>query len=576
MAGTGVQCYVRNQGSNCNPALNQKKGYIRVHGHPHLHTVRASYTPQPTPNYHPAPNKHLPPPLSKEHGDERQTNSPHHRLSKNGSVLIILIVARRVRVRILIVILLAVVVLAGLVLIGAGLGVILASHVEGVHDDDLETLDLISIRVKDLHADLVVGNLDNLASGLGADAVVDKLLGTWWGLGQGEVAVEAALLDDAGAARRSLGGAARGLLGLNILPLDLGKLGLEAVEIAEDGQGIARDVDETVVVGLHSVLVDNAAREGANHVRTVHGVDLAPGTGLDLVATVLAKEDRHGGVLETGNELVVARGLEGGVRAAPAVGVKGEEISAGHVILVVVTGALKVVPCVPKHIADISSRVSHWNLTLDVVLDVVLEVTCYSTEVLGGELCRLLTLNHLVGGEEEQGVGIVGESLNNSESAVEIANVVGGPGLYRGDGLTGKRRVDINHHVHTSLFTSQSAKAPIYTVYGITHIVEDTSALIVVDVRVKVVDTDGVDTENLHESGITLALLGVAEGIDAGLGVVASTASRLVGHTNDLELVAGVGIDELLALDLQGLDSGDGRGGQGAEGHESRLELISS
>lgn len=55
------------------------------------------------------------------------------------------------------------------------------------------------------------------------------------------------------------------------------------------------------------------------------------------------------------------------------------------------------VPGVPKHLADIGCRVADRNLALDVVLDVVLEVTGHSTEVLGGELGRLVTLDNLVG-----------------------------------------------------------------------------------------------------------------------------------------------------------------------------------
>ena len=93
-----------------------------------------------------------------------------------------------------------------------------------------------------------------------------------------------------------------------------------------------------------------------------------------------------------------------------------------------------------------------------------------------------------------------------------------------------------------------------------------------VDIGVQVVNADGVDTKNLHESGIALALLGVAQGVLAGIRVVAGAASRLVGHTNDLELVTGIRVDEVLALNLERLKGADGRGGQG---HESRLELTS-
>lgn len=96
-----------------------------------------------------------------------------------------------------------------------------------------------------------------------------------------------------------------------------------------------------------------------------------------------------------------------------------------------------------------------------------------------------------------------------------------------------------------------------------------------VDVGVQVVDTDGVDTKDLHQSSITLALLRVAEGVLARHGVVAGTASWLVSHTDNLELVARVGVDEFLALDFEGLHSGDGRAGHRGQSHESRFQLES-
>lgn len=76
-----------------------------------------------------------------------------------------------------------------------------------------------------------------------------------------------------------------------------------------------------------------------------------------------------------------------------------------------------------------------------------------------------------------------------------------------------------------------------------------------VQVGVQVVDANGVDAEDLHESGIADAGLGVAEGI-MGVGGVASRATGLVVHANDLEAVPGVRVDEVPALDLEGRNSG--------------------
>jgi hypothetical protein len=108
------------------------------------------------------------------------------------------------------------------------------------------------------------------------------------------------------------------------------------------------------------------------------------------------------------------------------------------------------------------------------------------------------------------------------------------------------------------------------TLNEITYSIEDTGALIVIDIRVKVVDADGVDTKNLHESSISHAFILVAQGVLPRGRVVAGTASRLVGHTNNLELVASFGVDEVSSLDLQ---RRNGTHNRGPEGHESGVDL---
>ena len=79
-----------------------------------------------------------------------------------------------------------------------------------------------------------------------------------------------------------------------------------------------------------------------------------------------------------------------------------------------------------------------------------------------------------------------------------------------------------------------------------------------VDVRGQIVHADGVDAENLHESSIAQADVGVTQGILALSGFIPVLTTRLVGHTNNLELLAIV-VDEGVALDLQRLDGGDNR-----------------
>lgn len=82
-----------------------------------------------------------------------------------------------------------------------------------------------------------------------------------------------------------------------------------------------------------------------------------------------------------------------------------------------------------------------------------------------------------------------------------------------------------------------------------------------VQVGVDVVDTNGVDTQNLHQSSITKAVILVAERVDSGRGVVASRATGLVCDSHDLEAVTSGIIDEERALHVNGGDGGGQRGG---------------
>ncbi|POY43556.1 hypothetical protein C3007_09845, partial [Avibacterium gallinarum] len=65
-------------------------------------------------------------------------------------------------------------------------------------------------------------------------------------------------------------------------------------------------------------------------------------------------------------------------------------------------------------------------------------------------------------------------------------------------------------------------------------------------------------------------LLLVAQRILSSGRVVASAAARLVGHSDDLELVASLGVDEVGSLDLEGCDGTDYRG---PKGHECSVDL---
>lgn len=91
------------------------------------------------------------------------------------------------------------------------------------------------------------------------------------------------------------------------------------------------------------------------------------------------------------------------------------------------------------------------------------------------ELARGDIVDNLVTGEEKKSVWVVLESLNDSEGSVEVCGGVSGPRLSSVDGLSDQRRVDIKQHVDAD-------------------IIEDAGAFIVVEVRIDIVHTDGIDT----------------------------------------------------------------------------------
>jgi len=92
----------------------------------------------------------------------------------------------------------------------------------------------------------------------------------------------------------------------------------------------------------------------------------------------------------------------------------------------------------------------------------------------------------------------------------------------------------------------------------------------VVQIWVQVVNSDRIDAENLKNGRISEAGVFVAKGILSQIRVVRRRTTRLVGGANDLEAVARVGIDKVVALDLERLHSSS-KGG--AERDEAGLEL---
>lgn len=136
----------------------------------------------------------------------------------------------------------------------------------------------------------------------------------------------------------------------------------------------------------------------------------------------------------------------------------------------------------------ISSRVANRDGAVGVVGDVRLHLTSESADV-GRVLLRRVDIVHdLVAGEEGKSVGVALEGLDHGEDVLEVPLVVGRAGVGAVDVLTLVRGVDIQHDVDADR-------------------VEDRHALIVVEVRVEVVGSDGVDADVLSMLSVFVSCL---------------------------------------------------------------------
>jgi len=165
-------------------------------------------------------------------------------------------------------------------------------------------------------------------------------------------------------------------------------------------------------------------------------------------------------------------------------------------------------------------------------------------DIAGRAHLRALGVDNLVTGEESEDVVVSGEDLNNLKDVLEVHGSVGGPWLHIVQVLVLKGRVDIEHEVDAG-----SGK------HG--------HALVVVNMGVDGVDTDGVDAELLEQEDVTSANLGVGERVGAAL--VGSTSTGLVINTLHEERFAGLAVDKVAVLDLNDVDGRGHGGGQSGQ-----------
>lgn len=354
-------------------------------------------------------------------------------------------------------------------------------------DAQLDAGDLLAVGVVDLLLDVGILNLDELAGVSVGEAFVDHSLDFGGSLGQVEGVGESGVGDKGGFALGGLGGGLGCVGGLDAAHVELAVLRHEVIIVDEERDGaVVIDLNETVVVLLLGVFVDETAGEGLGHLLTVKGLHFAEVAGLDFVAAVLGEEDGDRGVGKVlGEDIVATLGV--GRVAAPRVGVEAEEVRLG----ISIVSAHEVVEGVHEDGTNIGSRIANRNAAVKVLCDVVLHVTlnrlreCQWTgnrklwgwmtypDVSGNVLDTLL-VDDLVSGEEGQGVGEVLERFDHTEDLLEIDIIVGAFGVGSVKVSAIQRRVDIQDHVDTSC-------------------VEDGCALVVVETRRQVIDTDGVN-----------------------------------------------------------------------------------
>lgn len=324
-------------------------------------------------------------------------------------------------------------------------------------------------------------------------------------------------------------------------------LGRQVLKVLQGLDAVAAGGDETELVGGLEVHVDDTTAPNVVHLGAEQDGHVGEGTGTGLVAAVLGKEGGDGVVGELIGAVLVAGGGVAGV-TTPLVDVVSEEVNGvcGSVADQVVGDLLTDGSIV------IGSVTNGQGGTVVLLLDVGLHVTDGGLDV-GHRVGVVDPVGNLVTGEETDHVGVLGEGIDDLGVASEQ---IGIPGRVIGlNGLGGSRQIgdDID-----------------------TGIGQGVHALIVGRVGADGVSADDVGAELDQVGNVTLAALDIGQRVDIVEAGAAGTAGRagvvgLVGDTTDKELGTVVGVEELLPLDLNGRNSGQGRAHEGQTGENGVL-----
>lgn len=321
--------------------------------------------------------------------------------------------------------------------------------------------------------------------------------------------------------------------------VDLLHLGREVVKVCQSLDFVAAGGDQTELVGGLEVHVDNTTAPDVVHLGAEQDGHVSEFTGTGLVAAVLGEEGGNRVVSELVSAVLVAGSGVARV-TTPLVNVVTEEVDRvlGGVANQVVGDLLTDGSIV------IGSVTNGQGAAVVLLLDVGLHITDGGLDV-GHGVGVVDPVGDLVTGEETDDVRVLGESIDDIGVASEE---VGVPGRVVGlDGLRGGGQIrdDID-----------------------TGVGKGVHALIVGGVGRDSVSADDVGAKLGQVWDVTLAALDVGqrvEIVDAGAAGAAGRAGvvGLVGDTADEELGTVVGVEELLALDLNGRESSDGRAHKG-------------
>lgn len=199
-------------------------------------------------------------------------------------------------------------------------------------------------------------------------------------------------------------------------------------------------------------------------------------------------------------------GLLEGVGVTPRVVVESEEVAASAI-----RAAVHVRSHLHAVLRNISGRVTNRDLAVTAGVDVRPHVTVGGLDIRGA-LGRLVVVDDLISREEHKRVVVLLERIDGSEDALKVDLVVRPGGLLTVDGV--ERVVDIQGQVDASVG-------------------EGLHALIVVGRVVDAVDTDGVQAKLLELGNVTLARLGVGNGVFVG-----RRSTGLVVDTTDVETLS--------------------------------------